>query len=497
MTFFREAQRSGVGSTRTELSDVINKYRMISDALSGEQEVKKRKTTYLPYPRASEANTPDGQARYSAYLTRAVFYNMIKPTKEGLVGQLFLRPPRVELPPGLEAMADDMNGEGLGFEQMVRLAANHVLPYGRAGLLADFPKTEGAVTAGDVERGIRPLVKHYPPWAILNWRMEKRGNDTKLVMLVLMEMEETKQGDNEFEVELKEKYLVYRLTKQNTVTLQVYREEGETTEPVQTITGADGKPFDEIPFEFIGSENNDAEVDDPPLYPFAVLNLAHYRNSADYEESVFLVGQPTPVYSGLTEDWVDNYFKGGVPFGSRASVPLPVGADAKLMQADPNSLAYEAMRQKEDQMIAIGAKIIGPRSTVERKEKEIEIESAGQKSVLMTIRMNLQDAFIAVLQKASRFVSTNAVEAVVELNDNFDLTSMNPEEIRWQIELFKSRVIPFEAVHENLRRSGIVKGTPDETKAAILADQEFIKQVTPEPAEPNQPPNNTGTQNDD
>lgn len=481
--------KTGVSKVRKELFDILEKYRLISDALAGEKEIKEAGEKYLPIP--SEASNCETlkKERYKAYLTRAVYYNVIKPTRDALVGQLFLRPPKVTLPPRMEMMANDVNGEGLGIEQLIRRAANHVLPYGRCGFLADFPKTNGEVTATDIENGVRPVIKFYEPWAIINWRVEKRGNSKKLVLLVLQEIVEVPTQGNEFDMDLENMYRVYRLSPEGQVTVELWEEnknevvKGET----HVVRDSSGESLTEIPFEFIGSENNDAEIDEPPLYSMATLNIAHFRNSADYEESVFLVGQPTPVYSGLTEDWAENYFKGGVPFGSRASVPLPEGASAQLLQAEPNTLAFEAMTHKEEQMIAIGAKIINPRQTVERKEAEIQIEAASQRSVLTTIKENLQMGFLACLKKAASFVGESPDNIELELNDNFDLTSMSAEELRWLIELFKANLLEFDAVHENLRRSGIVKNTPEQSKTLILGDLEFRKKmmVLEEKKEPN------------
>jgi len=381
----------------------------------------------------------------------------------------------VKLPSVMAAMETDLNGEGLGVEQLIRRAANHVLPYGRCGFLADYPRTKGQVTQADVEAGVRPVVRFFEPWAVINWKVEKVGDVKKLVLLVLKEAYEDNEED-EFSIQIKHRHRVYRL-KDNEVSVQLYKENTKDGEPI-LLKSASGEALKEIPFQFAGSENNDSEIDQPPLYSMASLNVAHYRNSADYEESVFLVGQPTPVYSGLTADWVDNYFKKGVPFGSRASVPLPENAEAKLLQAQPNTLAFEAMRQKESQMIAIGAKLINPKSTVERKEAEIQIEAASQKSVLTTIKDNLQNAMLSCLIQAASFANANPQEIELELNDNFDLTSLTGEELRWLLELFNNSTLSFDEFHENLRRSGIVKTTADEARKAIKADVEFRKATT-------------------
>jgi len=55
---------------------------------------------------------------------------------------------------------------------------------------------------------------------------------------------------------------------------------------------ANGKLLDRIPFIIAGSYSNDPAVDDAALYDIAEINIGHYRNSADYEEGIFLHGQP-------------------------------------------------------------------------------------------------------------------------------------------------------------------------------------------------------------
>ena len=476
-----------VQTKRPELAAKLAQYTMIEDALAGQEAVKAKKTDYLPRPNEIDPNSEEALARYTAYLTRAVYYNVIEPTREALVGQLFLRPLKCELPESMQPMLDDMNGEGLSAEEVVRQAANHVLPYGRGGFLTDFPRTGGEVTQADLENGVRPTIKFFSPWTILNWRVRRVGNRHKLVMLVLQEATEKANTNNQFAVEVEHQYRVYKLSDSGQVTLEMWDEDHEGPIETLTINGQDGQPLDEIPFEFIGSRNNDVDVDEPPLYGLAVLNLAHYRNSADYEESCFMVGQPTPVFAGLTDDWVESHFDKGIVLGARGAVPLPEGGKGSLMQAEPNTLAFEAMTHKEDQMIAIGAKIIRPQNNVERKEEEIKNEVAGQRSILMTIRNNIQSAFLKSLERAAAFVGASPDEIEAELNDNFDLSSMTAEEIRWQIELFTKRMIPYKDVHENLRRSGLVKGTPEESQDAIKKDQAFIDSVTPEPTQPTSP----------
>ena len=88
------------------------------------------------------------------------------------------------------------------------------------------------------------------------------------------------------------------LYRQGGVDLGTTRSDGVNHLRTVTPLDAKGMPFNEILFQFVGAENNSPDIDFPPLYDLAELNIGHYRNSADYEETSFIAGQPTPVVSG-------------------------------------------------------------------------------------------------------------------------------------------------------------------------------------------------------
>lgn len=478
-------KQSAVKQQREELYYMCYRYQRINDAIEGEHAIKYQGKKYLPLP--SDCKCEEDK-RYKAYETRAVYYNVCKPTRNALVGQIFLRPPVLELPDGLEFLQTDINGDGLTFEQLARKAANYILPFGRGGFLVDFPISEGEITRGEIESGEkRPTIIFFEPWAIRNWKVEKIGTVRKLTMLVLDECVERENGD-EFDIETVIQQRVYRLEERGSTyccTAEVYDYDGKSIEKHE-ICGKDGVGLDTIPFEPVGSKNNDMDIDEPPFENLASLNLAHYRNSADYEESVFLVGQPTPVYSGLTTDWMENYFPKGIPFGSRASITLNENANAQLLQALPNSLAFEAMTHKEKQMFSIGAKIINADQKIEKREKEVEIESASQKSVLMNVRNNLQMALFAAIQRAGTFIGIDVTEenSKLELNENFDLTSADPDELRASSERYAAGEVSLSEHREVLVRSGAAKLDLETFKIEAKADMEFKESTTPKPPEP-------------
>ena len=204
---------------------------------------------------------------------RAVYYNVCQPTRDALVGQLFLRPPVIELPTGLEFLIEDMDGEGSTFEQSARDGANHLVPFGRGGYLTDMPPTDGEITQQDIDNGVRPTIKFFQPWAIRNWELKKINNVVKLSMLVLDEAIERPASGNEFDIETVIYQRVYRLTfleQSETAediyccSVQIYNEDGTPTEQYD-ICGQDGTALKEIQFYPAGSEKNSMDVDEPPF----------------------------------------------------------------------------------------------------------------------------------------------------------------------------------------------------------------------------------------
>jgi hypothetical protein len=471
------AIQHNVDHVRQELIDILPRYEMIEDCLEGEYAVKEKKTTYLPKPNPTDTSAAN-QSRYEDYIKRAIFYNVTARTSDALVGQIFLRPPEIELPELLGPIEENANGEGLDIIQLTKEACNYVLPYGRGGMLTDYPTTEGMVSRGDIMEGrVRPTIRFYKPQDIINWETRVIGNETVLTMVVLKEVFE-RRDEGSFKVSKYEQFRALELLDDGCVRVSIFvydaDHRGMDRERVYTICDVEGNEFGRIPFTFIGSENNDPYIDRPPLYTMSVLNIAHYRNSADYEESLYFIGQPTLFIAGVTEDWVKDVWKGTLRLGARGVIPGPPDSSASLIQATPNSLAKEGMDQKEEQMISVGAKLVERKSGVERKEKEIEIEAAGDTSILTSIAQNVEEAVVESLKFAARFVGADESQIKFNVNKNFDLTSLTAEELRQINEIADSDnpVLSFEERRAIVKRSGYAFQPLEEAKAAIAQDME-------------------------
>lgn len=477
-----------VDYTRAEITDLKPRWDLVRDCLSGEKKIKDRGTVYLPQPNASDSSTANLE-RYAAYKIRAVYYNVTSRTLKGLAGQVFARDPVVSVPPKMDLMLNDIDGGGVSLDQQTRKALSHTLAHGRCGILTDYPKTEKPATIADQEAGfIRPTITLFDPWDIINWRTITIGGKKLLSLVVISESEVC--DDDGFEQEWDNYYRVLRLY-EGVYWSEVWYFDDKLNDFVLDSrvmpTDANGKPWAEIPFTFIGADNNDPTPDLPPLYDLAVLNIAHYRNSADYEESCYIVGQPTPYFAGLTDAWVNTHFKGGVvQLGSRTAIPLPENGSAGLLQAEANSMPFEAMQHKERQMVALGARLIEQKA-VQRTATEAGMEEAGTTSVLATCAKNVSAAYTQALTWAGIFlgvekpVATQPVEAEdgaegkskqgdeisYVLNTEFDLSRLTAQEQAQIIATWQANAISTEEMRDNLRRGGIAYQDDEEYKTAI------------------------------
>jgi len=465
-----------VDSVHPQYSKNLPKWQLVRDCDEGSQAIKSRSigklsgTAYLPQPNPTDTSK-ENDLRYGDYRTRANFVNFTGHTKDGMTGMVFRKETKVDLATDIEYLIDNANGGGLTADQMIKDVSGDVLMVGRYGLLVEYPQTEPGMTQSQVAAlNLRANIKTYPAESVINWRTENIGGVTMLTMVVLQEPTE-KVADDGFSYE-EVMYHRVLLLSDGVYVQNLYDEDGEqlfflTDEladdgaPVATgeisIFKSDGSSWNEIPFIFVGSENNDPTVDKAPLYDIAEVNIAHYRNSADYEESSYQVGQPTPWISGLTQSWVDSNFKDGIQLGSRAGVMLPEGGSMGLAQADPNQMPLAGMEKKEQQMIAIGARIIQDQGGVETAEAA-KIRFAGQNSKLGSIIINVEAAFTQCFTWAMEFMG-GTQEPEVEINKELYKSTIDPQLLMGMIQMQDRGIIATADTRRMLRQADLIEST--------------------------------------
>lgn len=476
-----------VSSEHPQYQEIVNNWILVRDVINSR--VKK-------YIKDVDVNDP---ARNVRYKDDAMLTNFTSRTRSGLVGAIFRRHPLVDLPTEVEYLKTDATGSTCeGISKLAQEITSEIIQTGRFGILTDFPVVEGdSVTAEEQEaRDLKARFYKYPAESIINWKQELVDGKPFITLVVLLESTDVIDPEDGFKWNRQKQYRVLRLVA-GTYTQEIYNEDGDIVS-ASVPTGADGEPFNTIPFEFVGSEDNDESVDILPVFDLAKLNIGHLRNSADYEESVHITGQPTLIISTqLSKDEFEDANPNGVLIGARRGHNLGEGGSATFLQAAPNQLADVAMKRKEEQAVMIGAKLITPQATNETAEAA-RMRHSGETSILAIIAKNVEKALVKSVGHALRFMTDQYQTIIdtqdsvkIELNDQFFDANLDPNMIMAQIQLKDAKVISKQDVRNTLRKYGHIHDA--RTDGEIDADIEKNKEDEPVlPTTSGNNPNNNG-----
>jgi hypothetical protein len=442
----------------------------------------------------------ESRSRYVGYCARAVYFNATGRTKAGLVGIALGEWPSLTVPTSMEYLKDDADGAGLNIYALSQHVIGENLEVGRGGLFVDYPtKPEGDGTSiAEQRQGTVARIVFYKAEDIRDWSFEKVGTDLKLSYLKLYECRDRRTPDG-WSMEAVESYRILRL-RDGVYTVEVFEkgQGGYVSMGEVTPRDASGSTWNEIPFQWVGPETNQAKPQKPPLYDLAQVNLGHYRNSADFEESVFMLGQPQVTMTGLDQQWRDHLEESGVYFGSRRVLMGPVGSSIGLLQVQPNTLAQSAMKDKKEEMVALGARLLQPGSATKTAEQS-KSETRASYSVLSLVCDNVSQAIKRALVWVQKYMGASG-EVDFGIDTDFDGLSFNSEIVNTIIKAVQAGILPESEAWRALRQLNLIdpEKTDEELREEIDAASEAAMQMqaalglspgtgAPNPAQPEPP----------
>lgn len=436
-------------------------WRKVRDASAGEDAVKAAGKLYLPDP---DETANDSSLRYQKYLARAVYFNATGRTLSGLLGVAYANWPALTMSRTIDPLRMDADGSGVDLIGQSQGVLADILKTGRAGLLADWtrgPEVKRARTLAEAEAaGTRPFVLSFSAEQILTWELI-RGKLTRVVLKIFQ--------DQYVDGEVRQlPTLLELLIVDDIYTIRTWVRHTSAGNFILTETVPTNISY--IPFTFVGAVNNDSSPDTPPLLDLANLNLAHYRNSADFEESAFLMGQPTLAISGVTEDWREK--QGGVVLGARSALVLPQDGRAELLQVAPNTLAETAMDRKEKMMAAMGARLLAPGEAV-KTATQSAAETKAAYSQLSLACDNVSQAYTQVLQWLETWAFPQSKStASFALDTRFNDLTIDSNAIRETVAAWQAGLVPQTDAWAVMRRLGVIdQGKTDEQLADEIEGQ--------------------------
>ena len=131
------------------------------------------------------------------------------------------------------------------------------------------------------------------------------------------------------------------------------------------------------------------------------------------------MGQPTLHFDigEMDQQTFDAYNKNGINFGSRTGVISQKGK-LELVQAEDRTILLKLKEEKQQEMVAIGARLVQNGGQVETAEAA-RINAAAESSTLDNLVSNLSEALQDCLRDCARFVGVDPESVTFELNKEF------------------------------------------------------------------------------
>lgn len=451
-------------------------WELMRHSYAGERKIKDMRETYLPATSGMRADGlqqgDNGRAQYDAYLTRAVYHDLVRPAVEGLLGIMHNKPPVVELPAKLQAYLQSCTVEGENLQSLLRRINEQQLLMGRIGLLMDVPTGQTAATA-------LPYFATYDAERILNWDVATPEYGPKKLAAVLLDETFQKRTTGFSFEEIKRRRILSLGSIVPSIDTGVVAAddnyyvkvtEGDTLSTGDWIKPSlSGKELSEIPFIFVGSKDLVPDPDYPPLLPLARLGLAIYRGEADYRQALFMQGQETLVVIGATTSDDDT-----TRLGAGAQIDLPMGGDAKYVGVSSNGLGEMRQALTNDKATAMeyGARLLDNRGKEAESGDALRVRVASRTATLSTVAETGGMAMLMMLRKAAEWVGEDPNKVVFVPNKDFSDVKLTPRDLL-ELQQAKQMGAPLsqKSVHKVARDKGYTDLSYEEEMTEIDGEE--------------------------
>lgn len=429
-----------VDSTHPTYSAFLPKWKRCLDTYDGEDAVKAAGVDYLPS--LGQIDTPEDEAFYQRYKTRASFLNAMKPTIKGIVGLIMLKDPTQKgVDEALwEALDDDMTLTGVSFREWTRETITELLKAGRVAALVDWS-----------EEKQRPYATFYNTTQLINWGPG---------WFVLSEEYHAPKADDPFTIECRTRYRQLSLV-EGVYTVTIWqKEEGKETFSVvsQIIPTFRKKPLNFIPLAVM-SATGETTPTEPPFLDLVNVNLSHYRNGADLEHGLHYTALPTPWATGVDPKKVGSLHVGSGTAWMIANDQARVGM--LEFQGTGLSSIRETMASKEKHMAYLGAMKLLETPKDAEAAQTARIHAGKDTASLQDVCLSAESFLETVLSYLSFWTNGKLAEPEVKVNREFVNVKMDPEELTALTDALIKGAISYETYFFNLQKGMVV--APDRT----------------------------------
>jgi len=430
------------------LLNVLEQIKRARDCYIGTDAIKRSSPLYLDsFDKADEEYLPklNGQdkAQYESYKNRAVFYATMSRTVTALVGAIDRKPPTMNNTDSLDYFLEDVTGTGVSFRDFAKNVQEEVMISGRAVVCVDRKNSSDN----------RPYLVWYKSEDCVNWFSEQYTDfDERLTGMVFRECYYTRDDENRYKQVKKDQYREFTLVDGKTI-VNLWRPEQKGNDHEYTIAESyeltnRGKPLGFIPCVPIVAEGSPLEAPKPPLLDLADINIAHYRNSADYEHGMHWTALPTPVLTGLQGK------TNKVSIGSGSAIILPdPSSRAMFLEFSGQGLGVikSSMEHKEQMMSALGARMLASRMDQSTSAEVARINISGETASLSNISRAMSRGLSRLLRMVALWENISSAKDIsIHLNEDYVDTKLASTDITALMTAYQGGALSLDSLLWNL-----------------------------------------------
>jgi hypothetical protein len=442
-----------VDTIHPDYSRVSNMWTRCRDVIQGRDrlnEVDKRSANgvYLQKP------TGLSEAEFHAYCDRASFFNASARTKEAITGLILAKPANFDYP--IEEHLNDVTNTGIKLREFAQSVIDDEVEITRTGVLVEYPSVDTSqFTKAEVESlNLRPYLVKYSGEQITNWKVGTVNNSQRLTMVTLKESIDS--SEDEFSHEEDVQYRVLDISN-GVYRIRVFTKNDKDEDEIvsELYPKINGEYLTEIPFYIVGG----ARVRKPMMNDLIDTNIAHYRNSADFEHALrFTI--PTAVVTGAALTPETGEFRIG---GLSAWVFQNPDARASYLEFKGDGLrpVKDAIKDKEFRMAILGARMLADEKRASEAVSTVEIRTAGERAIIANTADDVSDTITKALKVMAKWSGKDDSKVKYKLNIDYGIGRLDYHTIKELVASWQADAITSKTLFENLVKGDII--SPDET----------------------------------
>lgn len=365
------------------------------------------------------------------------------------------------IPASVEALLADVDGQGRSLHTFASdVFSESAIEYGFGGILVDFTMTEEGeaprTVAEEKAAGVRPYWVHIKKDQIIGYKAQNRGGTMVLTQLRISETAQV--DDGEFGTTDKQRVRVF------------WEDRWALYE--KAADGADWPKIDEgvltlgrIPFVPIYGVRSAFMEGFSPLLALADLNIKHWQQQSDQDDSTRFARKRMVVFTGITD--ADQ-----MTIASNYAIQLPPNADAKVVQGSAESVTVgrAELTALEQQMIQTGAELLVA-TPGQRTATEASNDAEANKSMLQSIAENFEDALDAVLQLTADWLKAGE-GGKIQLFKDYAANSLSDASAQLVLSMSMQGLITKETALKEMQRRAVLSPDLDVTSEVELASSQ-------------------------